>query len=400
MRRAYAALCLIGLLLIGKNEPAGASGGLFLNGGPLDQAAERIIFAVDGQAGEITAYMQMSYAGAAEGFAWVVPVPGTPTVGAPTMAAFNELSALTTPELLFPAPQACFTQPALSRVAGEQAMALEPGSAGLAEAAVIDGSDPAAVLVWLRDNGYQVAPEAEPLIASYAGAGMSFVAMKVSGGAGARAVDPVSITYRATQPILPIRLGATSAIANTSITAWVFADQQATPANMTRLTMRKNDLALTDLNGGNNYSTLRSGAIDSLKGQGFVVEYGQPTSQITATDPLIKQLAASHPYLTRLYGELSPAEMTVDPVFEIKAGLPDIANVINMTNRVSPFDCEAQQLQTVRRQQNDAAKGPGRASPEEATKDLRRGPLAVISAIFVAAILALIWWLARKPRRT
>jgi len=53
----------------------------------------------------------------------------------------------------------------------------------------------------------------------------------------------------------------------------------------------------------------------------------------------------------------------------------------------------------VRRQQNDAAKGPGRSSPEEATKDLRRGPLAVITIIFVGGILALIWWLARKPRR-
>jgi hypothetical protein len=399
MRRAFAALCLIGLLLIGKNAPAGASGGLFLKGGPLDQAAERVIFAVDSQAGEITAYMQMSYAGAAEGFAWIVPVPGTPTVEAADMAVFNELSDLTTPKLVFPPPQECFTQAAVSRVAGEQVMALEPGSAGVADAAVIDGSDPAAVLAWLRDNGYKLTPETEPLIASYAGAGMSFVAIKVSGGPDARAVQPVAITYRATQPSLPIRLGASSSTPATSITAWIFADQQATPANLTRLTMRKNDLALTDLNGGNNYSTLRSGAIDSLKGQGFVVEYGQPTSQITATDPLIQRLAASHPYLTRLYGELSPAEMTLDPIFEIKAGLPDIANVIDMTNRVAPFDCEAQQLQTVRRQQNDAAKGPGRLSDEEATRDLRRGPLAVTSAIVIFGILALIWWLARKPRR-
>jgi hypothetical protein len=399
MRRAYAALCLMGLLLIGKSPPAGATGGLFLSDTPVAQAAERIIFAVDSQAGEITAYVQMNYTGESASFAWIVPVPATPRVEVADAAAFDELSALTTPKLVFPPPQDCFAQPAVSSVAGENVAVAPAVPAGSADYAVIEDSDPAALLSWLRDNGYQAAPEAEALIKSYAEAGMKFVAIKVNGGQGAQAIQPVAITYRATQPTLPIRLSATSASPDTSITAWVFADHQATPANITRLTMRKNDLALTDLQGGNNYATQRSGAIDSLKGQGFVVEYGQPTSQITATDPLVQRLAAEHPYLTRLYGELSPAEMTVDPAFEIKEGLPDISNVIDMSNRISPFDCEAQQLQTVRRQQNDAAKGPGRASPEEATKDLRRGPLAIISAIFVAGILALIWWLARKPRR-
>ncbi|HYF63156.1 MAG TPA: DUF2330 domain-containing protein, partial [Herpetosiphonaceae bacterium] len=363
------------------------------------QAAGRVIFAVDSQAGEITAYMQISYAGDAQSFAWLVPVPGTPTVETADLAAFDELSALTSPRLVFPPPQDCFTQPAQSSVAGESVAPAQAEPAGSYEYAVIDGSDPAAVPGWLRDNGYQVAPEAEPLIKSYADAGMSFVAMKVTAGQGAGAIQPVAITYRATEPTLPIRLGATAAGPGTSITAWVFAERQATPANTTRLTMRKNDLALTDLQGGNNYAAMRSGAIDSLKGQGFVIEYAQPTSQITATDPLVQRLAARHPYLTRLYGEMAPEEMTADPVFEIKEGLPDIPAALDMSNRIPPFDCETQQLQTVRRQQNDAAKGPGRASPEEATKDLRRGPLAVITIIFVAGILALIWWLGRKPRR-
>lgn len=397
MRRACAVLCVMGLLLIGKSEPAGASGGLFLSDKPVGQAAERVIFAVDSQAGEITAYIQLGYTGDAESFAWIVPVPGTPTVAAADMAAFNELSALTSPRLIFPPPQDCFTQPALSRVAGETVALVRPESAGSYESAVID--EPAALLAWLRGNGYQVAPETEPLIAAYAGAGMQFVAMKVEAGQGAQAIQPVAITYRAAQPTLPIRLSAASASPNTSITAWVFADHQATPANTTRLTMRKNDLALTDLQGTNNYTAMRSGVLDSLKGQGFVIEYAQPTSQITATDPLVQRLAAKHPFLTRLYGEMAPEEMTADPVFEVKPGLPDIPAAIDISNRVPPFDCETQQLQTVRRQQNDAAKGPGRASPEEATKDLRRGPLAVITIIVVSGILGLIWRLSRKPRR-
>ncbi|HEY0714517.1 MAG TPA: MYXO-CTERM sorting domain-containing protein, partial [Polyangia bacterium] len=37
-------------------------------------------------------------------------------------------------------------------------------------------------------------------------------------------------------------------------------------------------------------------------------------------------LFAQQPYLTRLYTTLSPAEMTIDPTFDLATGLPDVSN--------------------------------------------------------------------------
>ena len=400
MRRLFLVLvAALGLLAGVAPGPAAACGGLFCTNTPVDQAAERIIFAVDHAAGEITAYVQINYTGSADAFSWVVPVPSNPTVGVAELDSFTELSQLTAPRLTFPPVPDCFQLPVFSAAPGENVNVLQQGSVGPYDFAVIEDRDPAALVAWLRDNGYRITPEMEPLVKVYTDAGMVFLAMKLSGGQDVQAIQPVSMTYKASEPMIPIRLTAVAATPNMGILAWIFADRQAAPANMNRFLMRKNDLAMTDMVGGTNYNSLRSGVLDSVQGRGFVVEYAQPSSALQSSDPLINDLLARHAYVTRLYGEMSPEEMTVDPQFKFDAGLPPVSNSIDMTDRNSPYDCTDNSIHTVRRQQIDAAKG-NRASPEEATQDLRRGPLQLVSIAVVGGILLLIVGLARKPRRS
>ncbi len=402
MRRLLFILVVVLGLLIGfAPQPTAACGGLFCTNTPVDQAAERIIFAVDRSAGAITAYVQINYTGSADAFSWVVPVPNNPEVGVAELSAFTELSQLTVPRLIFPPAPDCFAMPVMSASAsgGEGVNVLQEGSVGPYDFAVIEDKDPNALVSWLRDNGYQITPAMEPLVKAYTDEGMVFLAMKLSGGKDVQDIQPVSMTYKAREPMIPIRLTAVAANPNMGILTWVFADQQATPANMTRLLMRKNDLAMTDMFGSTNYNSLRSGVLDSVQGQGFVVEYAQPTSALQSSDPLVSELVAKYSYVTRLYGEMSPEEMTLDPMFKFDGGLANVANTIDMTDRNSPYDCTDNSFHTVRRQQIDAAKG-NRASPEEATADLRRGPLQLVSLAVVGGILGLIVWLARKPRRS
>jgi len=68
---------LIGLLFAAPS--AHACGGFFCTNVPVDQVAERIIFAVNDD-GTIDAYVQINYTGAPDAFAWVVPVPNPPKV--------------------------------------------------------------------------------------------------------------------------------------------------------------------------------------------------------------------------------------------------------------------------------------------------------------------------------
>src|ERR671928_78331 len=92
-------LFLIGLLLVGAlavTPSAHACGGFFCTNVPVDQAAERIIFAVNDD-GTIDAYVQINYTGAPDAFAWVVPVPNPPKLDVVNMTMLRELDRLTQP---------------------------------------------------------------------------------------------------------------------------------------------------------------------------------------------------------------------------------------------------------------------------------------------------------------
>lgn len=89
----------------------------------------------------------------------------------------------------------------------------------------------------------------------------------------------------------------------------------------------------------------------------------------------LQALFAAHPYLTRLYTTLSPAEMTDDPVFGANPDLPGYSNVHAAVLKVScagdepDFDNAVVELadgqivrrgaETVRRQDGQSVRGAG-----------------------------------------
>ena len=58
--------------------PASACGGFFCSASPVDQNAERIVFAVDEVNQTTDMIVQIAYQGADEAFAWVLPVGSVP----------------------------------------------------------------------------------------------------------------------------------------------------------------------------------------------------------------------------------------------------------------------------------------------------------------------------------
>ena len=62
--------------------------------------AERIVFTMD--EGTITTYVQISYTGRPEDFAWVLPMPAVPKVDTAEMRMFTDLDRLTQPVYIAP----------------------------------------------------------------------------------------------------------------------------------------------------------------------------------------------------------------------------------------------------------------------------------------------------------
>src|SRR6266404_5533689 len=93
------AALVLAATVLGGARPARACGGFFCSQVPIDQSGEQIIFSV--QPNHVTAYIQISYAGAAKDFAWVVPVASVPDISLGSQAVFQAVAGRTQPSWRF-----------------------------------------------------------------------------------------------------------------------------------------------------------------------------------------------------------------------------------------------------------------------------------------------------------
>lgn len=352
---------LVGLALAAALFPAlAAACGGFVPGstGEITQNEQRIIFAVDRAAGTVTMYEQIAYTGDAAEFAWIIPVPNDPVVDVlENDEPFRELANLTRPRFTYPAAPRCPEDDDRSDGVGSSTggapggvNVTQQGSVGPYDFAVVGGADPAEIGDWLRDNGYRITPELEQKLAIYTEMQMLFLALRLRNDAGSGAITPIKFTVKASDPMVPIQLAATAAAPDTQLNLWFFSGEQIAPANAKRLLIQPDQLSLSYARFGGHstdYEQVRRSAIDAEQGRGLVAQYaGRPAG---LTDPLLQELAARHPYLTKLYGEMSPAEMTLDLMFAGDPSLPDVSNTFDLSARPSPRVCEDGGLATVAR---------------------------------------------------
>lgn len=328
------------LLMVVSGQAVYACGGLFCQNVPVDQEAERIIFAVN-RDGTISAYVQINYTGEAPDFSWVVPVPSVPQVDVAEIDTFDELSMLTAPVFFPPFMPPCAPIPMMAASVDDTAVAegavdvLASGTAGPYAYDVVTSPDPNALVMWLRENNYRITPEMEPLVAVYTDEGMVFLAMKLQPAQGVQDIQPVVMTYKSTLPMIPLRLTAVAANPNMTVITWIFAEAQALPVNYAHPTIKDSDIRGDFFQfRGTNYLSLVDATVDLYDGRAFITEYAQPTSalrDLRPNDPLVRLLAEKYTYVTRVFGRISPEEMTVDPVFNFSHDAADVSNIHDLT---------------------------------------------------------------------
>ena len=180
----------------------------------------------------------------------------------------------------------------------------------------------------------------EPLINVYVEEEFVFLAMKLRPDAGVQDVEPVKVTYPSEAPMIPLRLTAVAANSDMAVMVWVYAQQQAVPANYAHEAITNDELVFFGRGNFSNYRTLMGQKADAHEGQAFITEYAGPAAQLQVTHPLLQDLASRHPYVTRLNTVISPEEMTVDPVFRYDASLADVSNIRDLSEMTGVYDCE------------------------------------------------------------
>jgi hypothetical protein len=286
---------------------ASACGGFFCSQAqPVNQAAERIIFADNGN-GTVTAVIQILYEGPSENFSWLLPISSVPEgdqIGLASDIAFTRLQQATNPQynLNTVIEGTCRTEdrdddviigngaggPSIPQGSSEFDDA--PGSAVNVEAAGTVGAfdytvisvqpgvaDPAVPATeWLTENGYDIPPGGAALVGPYLAEGMYLLALKLTKGSDTGSIRPIKLTYAADSPMIPIKLTAVAANQDMGVMAWVLSSARAVPFNYNGLEL--NEARINWFNASINYGQVVNEAADEAGGQGFVTEFAGPGS--------------------------------------------------------------------------------------------------------------------------
>src|SRR5688572_5663687 len=190
-------MTLVPLALLA-TSPADACGGFFCDAGqPVLQAAERIVFGVDRDAGEVEMHVQITYSGPSEDFSWIIPVPKVPEIGITTSALFNQLAITTQPTFTLNQVDEGHCREGGGGIlrSSENALAAPEAndSGGTYGGVTIIDEKPVgpyltvtlaaetteALLGWLDANGYDIPAELEPVLAPYVAKDAYFVALQL-----------------------------------------------------------------------------------------------------------------------------------------------------------------------------------------------------------------------------
>jgi hypothetical protein len=297
--------------LLGAPTSAQACGGFFCSAAalPINQAAEKIIFAENGD-GTVTAVIQILYEGPAPNFSWLLPISSVPqagqTIGVASNLAFQRLQNATNPQysLTTRVEGTCNDGNSGAQSAGAPSFRGGTGSGGSGGSSISsDGvtveasgtvgafewtaisldpavQDPADVAVrWLQDNGYLVSPGAPGLIRPYLLDGLYLLALRLTKGADTGSIRPLMLTYAANQPMIPIKLTAVAANDDMGVMTWLLSGARGVPQNY--LGLELNEARINWFNAASNYNDVVTAAADEASGQGFVAEFAGPSTTLS-----------------------------------------------------------------------------------------------------------------------
>ena len=309
MRRKYwPVLATVGFLAALAPSEARACGGFFCSQAqPVNQAAERIVFAQNTD-GTVTAIIQILYEGPSESFSWLLPISSVPEgdeIAVASNLAFQRLQAATNPQysLTTRVEGTCRLGdrggPGAGGSAGTAATGgtSSGGTGGAGGGVVVVGQgvvgafewtvisiddalpDPAdAAVMWLGENGYDVPPGSPALLGPYLEDGLYLLALRLTKGADAGSIRPIVLTYDATRPMIPIKLTAVAANEDMGVMTWLLSEARGVPQNY--LSLELNEARINWFNPATNYESVVTAAADDAQGQGFVTEFAAATTAL------------------------------------------------------------------------------------------------------------------------
>lgn len=233
---------------------------------------------------------QFEYSGAPKEFAWILPVrPGT-KVEISHDEFFAALEAATQPVITAP-PQNNGGGGGGGFGCGASATsAYDPGSSsssppvqvvnqevvGPYEVVTLKATDAGALNTWLKDHGYAVPADIQPVIDAYIKEQFDFVALRLLPNKDVNAMQPVRVVTPGADANLPLRMVAAGVGAKVGIILYVIGEGRYQTANYPNLAIDLTGLTWDYAKTRSNYSETVEGALASGDGRGWFTEFAYP----------------------------------------------------------------------------------------------------------------------------
>jgi len=323
-----------------------ADGGFILPQGAaadLAQTRQEVLLAIHddnaGGAAQVTYVLGTSYTGGPAEFAWVLPVPTTPTnvTAHETGGLFDSLDNMTEPTFIITGLStqgrglACIAcGPTVGSMGQEGTLVVVEarGQAGIFEWAALTSTGSNALLNWLNQNSFNVPAEAANVLDRYIQQGMHFLALRVrepdqvtGSGDGAIEIPPIQFTCQTTRRFYPMAISQISAAEETEVVVYVLAGHRVQAANVANGLIDpealRYDAASPSLS---NYESLFTQTIAGLGGVALITEYvGRVWTDDLSAPWFWPAAPAGLPlgmFLTRLRTVIARDRMTLDFEFQ------------------------------------------------------------------------------------
>jgi len=355
-----------------------ADGGYFYQTGQaanLAQTRQEALLAVHPGGDKVTYVVRNLYDGQASQFAWVLPVPSTPTdvVALDTSDLFDGLDATTRPNFII---NPTYTGGGVGCACGCPITATQGGAtseivhveasgqAGVYDWAALTSTGSGALLDWLGANGYSVPTAAGPVLDGYIGQGMHFLAVRINENAaptagGQSEIPPIQFTVETTRRFYPMTISQISSAAQTEVILYLLAAHRAEAANLANGLIDAKAL-IPDYNTSShtNYEQLFMLKIAELGGLALITEFASSdwefpltwtytpiTLALLWTDaPADLDLQNRTYYLTRLRTLIPRDRMTQDFEFHDAAADTAVTNFFIVTEPSQASAAAAQSL--------------------------------------------------------
>lgn len=320
--RSLALLATFVLVVAAAPSTARACGGGFSSttaAAPTTIGTQRALLELG--ASEVTGTFEIRGEGPAEGFVWVLPLPGFTSVEEAPAELFASLDAATRPSVTIETFDGageesggcgCFDSTAMSgdsKGLGAGASPVEvvaSGTLGPLAYDVIAPGDPAAMEAWLTAEGYAVPESVKPLLQRYAAAGQYFLWAKGRPGAQLAELKPLRIRWprAAGAPVVyGLELAQAGAADDVSVSLWIRAESGRVEAGGPWHVGTLSDVVETIRStGGGDYEVAFAATLERLGPPAFLIEAGF--------------LEADGRYLTRLRTSLPKDALLDVPLVE------------------------------------------------------------------------------------